>query len=131
MYYPYSENKGADLRLCFRKCKKPVFSRRGSYLELYKPMMNVPIRISLVNFNEYPQYKYFILMTKVSIEFYYIQSSEIQENIVDIYCIFYIFTSENIKSYIFTPQECTYIFSGLPLTFPLTYCSALQNFKCL
>ena len=39
MYYPYSENKGADqlrgyrkadLRLCFRMCKKPVFSRRGS-----------------------------------------------------------------------------------------------------
>ena len=40
LYYPYSENKGADklrgyreadLRLCFRICKKPVFSRRGSY----------------------------------------------------------------------------------------------------
>ena len=39
MYYPYSENKGADqfrgyreadLRLCFRICKKPVFSRRDS-----------------------------------------------------------------------------------------------------
>ena len=39
LYYPYSENKGADqlrgyreadLRLCFRLCKKPVFSRRGS-----------------------------------------------------------------------------------------------------
>ena len=29
--------------------------------------------------------------------FYYIQSSEIQEDIVGIYCIFYIFTSENIK----------------------------------
>ena len=62
---------------------------------------------------------------------YYIQSSEIQENIVDIYCIFYIFTGENIKFYIFTPQECTFKFSGLPLTFPLTYCSALQNFKRL
>ena len=37
---------------------------------------------------------------------YYIQSSEIQENIVDIY--------------IFTPPECTYNFFGLPLTFPLT-----------
>ena len=46
MYYPYSENKGADqllgyreadLRLCFRICKIPVFSRRGSivfYLDL-------------------------------------------------------------------------------------------------
>ena len=38
-FYPYSENKGADqlcgyceadLRLCFRICKKPVFSQRGS-----------------------------------------------------------------------------------------------------
>ena len=40
MYYPCSENKDADqlcdnreadLRLCFRICKNPVFSRRGSY----------------------------------------------------------------------------------------------------
>ena len=39
LYYLCSENKGADqlrgyreadLRLCFRICKKPVFSRRGS-----------------------------------------------------------------------------------------------------
>ena len=39
MYYPYSENKGADqlrgyreadLRLCFRPCKLLVFSRTGS-----------------------------------------------------------------------------------------------------
>ena len=41
MYYLCSENKGADqlrgyreadLRLCFRICKKPVFSRRGSFV---------------------------------------------------------------------------------------------------
>ena len=41
MYYPCSENKGADqlrgyreadLRLCFHICKNPVFSRRGSYI---------------------------------------------------------------------------------------------------
>ena len=41
LYYPYSESKGADqlrgyreadLRLCFRICKKPVFSGRGSYI---------------------------------------------------------------------------------------------------
>ena len=41
LYYPYSENKGADqlrgyreadLRLCFRVCKKPVFSQRGSFI---------------------------------------------------------------------------------------------------
>ena len=40
LYYPCSEIKGADqlrghceadLRLCFRICKKPVLSRRGSY----------------------------------------------------------------------------------------------------
>ena len=39
MFYPSSENKDADqlrgyregdLRLCFRLCKKPVFSRCGS-----------------------------------------------------------------------------------------------------
>ena len=40
LHYPYSENKGtdqlrsyceADLGLCFRIGKNPVFSRRGSY----------------------------------------------------------------------------------------------------
>ena len=40
LYYPCSENKDADqlrgyreadLRLCFRICKNPVFSRRGSF----------------------------------------------------------------------------------------------------
>ena len=31
-----------------------------------------------------------------------------RKNIDEIYCIFYIFTSENIKFYIFTPPECTY-----------------------
>ena len=44
LYYPCSENKGADqlrgyreadLRLCFRICKKPVFSRRGSYCNIW------------------------------------------------------------------------------------------------
>ena len=43
LYYLSSENKGADqlrgyreadLRLCFRKCKEPVFSRRGSFIKL-------------------------------------------------------------------------------------------------
>ena len=41
LYYPYSKNKGddqlrgyrkADLCLCFRICKKPVFSQRGSFI---------------------------------------------------------------------------------------------------
>ena len=40
MYFRCSENKGADqlrgyreadLRLCFRICKKPVFSQRGTF----------------------------------------------------------------------------------------------------
>ena len=44
LYYPGSENKGADqlrgyrkadLRLCFHICKKMVFSYRGSY-EIYQ-----------------------------------------------------------------------------------------------
>ena len=78
----------------------------------------------MVNIQEY-------VSLKMNDNIYYIQSSEIQENIVHIYCIFYIFTSENIKSYIFIPHECTYKFFGLPLTFPLTYCSALKNFKRL
>ena len=47
LYYPYSENKGADqlrgyreadLRLCFRICKKPVFSQRGSYSRMLRRM---------------------------------------------------------------------------------------------
>ena len=43
LYYPCSENKDADqlrgyresvLRLCFRICKIPVFSQRGSYIRI-------------------------------------------------------------------------------------------------
>ena len=43
LYYPHSENKGADqlcgyreadLRLCFRICKTLVFTWRGSYFNL-------------------------------------------------------------------------------------------------
>ena len=50
MYYPCSENKGADqlrgnreadLRLCFRICKKPVFSRRGSYVNSWFSLCNM------------------------------------------------------------------------------------------
>ena len=52
LYYPCSENKGADqlcgnrttdLRLCFRICKNPVFSCRGSYYRLSPK--TIPIRI--------------------------------------------------------------------------------------
>ena len=44
LYYPCSEKKDADqlrgyreadLRLCFRICKNPVFSRRGSVLTMH------------------------------------------------------------------------------------------------
>ena len=57
LYYPYSENKGADqlrgyreadLRLCFRICKKPVFSRRGSYMIGYVKAKNVQVNNFLV-----------------------------------------------------------------------------------
>ena len=55
MYYPCSENKGADqlrghreadLRLCFRLCKLLVFSCTGSYIDgkntttLHKILLN-------------------------------------------------------------------------------------------
>ena len=33
MYYPSSENKGADLRLCFRLCRLLVFPWGGLYLQ--------------------------------------------------------------------------------------------------
>ena len=42
-----SENKGADqlyrtadLRLCFRICKKPIFSQRGSYVYRFYSVVN-------------------------------------------------------------------------------------------
>ena len=53
LYYPSSENKGADqlrgyseadLRPRFRICKKPVFSRRGSYNECLKGFSSVKNR---------------------------------------------------------------------------------------
>ena len=51
MYYPSSENKGADQlrgyreadrRLCFRISKNPVFSRRGSY-DLFQDIFHAQI----------------------------------------------------------------------------------------
>ena len=51
MFYSCSENKGADqlhgyreadLRLCFRICKKPVFQRCGSYK---KSMVNMESKL--------------------------------------------------------------------------------------
>ena len=48
MYYPCSENKGADqlrgyreadLRLYFRICKKPFFSQRGSNVVSYNVLI--------------------------------------------------------------------------------------------
>ena len=59
LYYPSSENKGADqlrgyreadLRLCFRICKNPVFSRRGSFsnqVVLFRITLNI---IALLTF---------------------------------------------------------------------------------
>ena len=61
----------------------------------------------------------------IVIVFYYIQSHEIQENIDEIYCIFYIFTSENIFFYIFTPPQCT-----SELQTPITFLFVNKNIKC-
>ena len=58
MYYPCSENKGADqlrgyreadLRLCFRIGKNPVFSRCGSVIIMH-----------------YGSYRYSVVLSKVS-----------------------------------------------------------------
>ena len=63
-----SENKGADqlcgyreadLRLCFRICKNPVFSRRGSYIKTsfacliccFKPMVNSEGHVRTVSYS--------------------------------------------------------------------------------
>ena len=60
MYYLCSENKGpdqlcgyrtADLRLCFRICKKPVFSRRGSYSRSYANQATFSVLMDFVNFD--------------------------------------------------------------------------------
>ena len=61
LYYPYSENKGADqlrgyreadLRLCFRICKTPVFSRRGSNITTHKtPLLNGLKGVDVKNLN--------------------------------------------------------------------------------
>ena len=67
MYYPYSENKGADqlrgyreadLRLCFRICEKPGFSRRGSYF-LHRRTDNKWVfdDNSRINFNSFQKKK--------------------------------------------------------------------------
>ena len=57
LYYPYSENKGADqlrgyreadLRLCFRICKTLVFSRNGSYEIVRKPTNRVHLSVTFL-----------------------------------------------------------------------------------
>ena len=61
LYYPCSENKGADqlrgyqeadLRLCFRIYKKPVFSQRGSmFLGHEIPFYSADVTILVNEFN--------------------------------------------------------------------------------
>ena len=62
LYYLYSENKGADqlrgyreadLRLCFRICKKPVFSRRGSFVLTRKYKVKASKRDMMVYNSKY------------------------------------------------------------------------------
>ena len=65
--YPYSQNKGADqlrghreadLRLRFRICKKPVFSKRGSYVSLHLQfcMQGIQRRMVLVVISSFPNF---------------------------------------------------------------------------
>ena len=58
LYYLCSENKGADqlrsyrkadLRLCFRICKKPVFSRRSSNVKMPR-IVGILTFMSWINF---------------------------------------------------------------------------------
>ena len=68
MYYPSSENKGADqirsyceadLRLCFRKCKNLVFSQRSSNddTDFMTSFLNATIKVI-----EIQAYKIFIVI---------------------------------------------------------------------
>ena len=64
LYYLCSENKGADqlrgygeadLRLCFRICKKPVLSRRGSFILLklhrkLKELINTFFKVRMLGY---------------------------------------------------------------------------------
>ena len=72
MYYPCSENKGADqlrgyreadLRLCFRICKKPVFSERGSFVSMLSFLLKVP---SLINGSIAHRENYFVLIYNIT-----------------------------------------------------------------
>ena len=86
LYYLCSENKGADqlcgyreadLRLCFHICKEPVFSRRGSYLSGYPPVINnvnMKLRHCLFSDTEsetyMAQYTYSSYKTRIHIIFF-------------------------------------------------------------
>ena len=60
LFYPSGENKGADqlrghreadLRLCFRICENPVFSRRGSIMSSEFPTSSIKLRRSWKRFD--------------------------------------------------------------------------------
>ena len=63
LYFPSSENKGADqlrsLRLCFRICKTLVFSWCGSSVDLARPDVSIwnYLHVWLLFFNEPLRYK--------------------------------------------------------------------------
>ena len=71
LHYPCSENKGtdqlrghreADLRLCFRICKKPVFSQRGSFVSLWKSLQSVQSKHLKQRWVVNPDWMHFIKM---------------------------------------------------------------------
>ena len=71
LYYPSSENKGADqlrgyreadLRLCFRLGKNPVFSRCGSTAGHHvsvSPVWHIPFLINIFNALECSQFYFY------------------------------------------------------------------------
>ena len=70
LYYPCSENKGADqlrgyrkadLRLRFRLCKKPVFSRRGSYSLWYSDFVILTAKLICIFVFAYMQKAGFLI----------------------------------------------------------------------
>ena len=75
-----------------------------------------------------PEKVIFTEAARVDKSFYYIQSSEIQENIDEILYISDIFTCEDIKSYIFTCEDITFWITSDFSFDLLQYTSELQTF---
>ena len=88
MYYPSSENKGADqlrgyreadLRLCFRLCKVLVFSCTGSYMYLIS-FVNIRCTMYMLYVKNAFMNKYWIGLIKSIVN----QRSSVQNSLIKI-----------------------------------------------